>query len=319
MAPVLDRKFDLEHAAVISHTGSGYNRKHGVAALDELAQAAGVLHLVVSSTQELEKTLYECAQQNLSLLVLNTGDGNVCAVIELMRERAKFAQEPALALLQGGTTNMIHKDVGLTGPPTTGLASLLRALRSGDYVSLNRPPLCVHRSQQTPLYGFFFATNAVVRAILRTRRSLHPHGMTGSVSEAVAIAAMIMKLMWYRAKADPALAPANVELRVNGGDWQPQQQILLLALTLQHLILKLRPLRPPHRSAWASLQWPDYQLGSWIRQFLRGNLPAFDSLELRGAFSWALDGEIFDHQIQDGTLQIKLGEPVEFLVAEAAR
>lgn len=310
---------DQPLAAVISNTQSGYNRKHGIEQLAAVAAKAGLLHFPIVDIQELDAALQECAQRHVGLLILNSGDGTVCAVLQRLRENNWFLKEPSLALLCGGTTNMIHKDVGCPGSPVTALRKLIDALPDGRSHVTERRPLRIRESQRVARYGFFFATNAVVRAILQTRRTFHRLGSTGWTSESLTVLSVLFKLLLRRVEQDPILAPVNIECS-NGGQTCPSgQQILMVAFTLHRLILGLQPLAAQRRSGWAILPWPDYRLFSWLRSFVRGQSGEINTLTLRGAFCWALDGEIYDHRQDDGELAIDIAAPARFVMLRKPR
>ena len=157
---------ELRRAALISHTASGYNRRHGIGRVAALAKQAQLPHFVVDNSADLPAALLRCATADIQLLIVNAGDGTVCEVLRLLRAQQIFAAQPVLALLKGGTTNMIHKDAGLAGRPGTALHRLINSLEQGPNLIHELSPLRIRCEARPVQYGFFFATNAAVRSLI---------------------------------------------------------------------------------------------------------------------------------------------------------
>lgn len=306
---------DLSRAVLITNTQSGANHRHGVEGVHSRAEAAGLRHYRVDGIEALDAVLHECARTNIRLIVVNAGDGTVCRVLDVIRTGGWFAEDPVLALLRGGTTNMIHHDVGWRGPPETALRIMLSCLEEQRCACRERSVLRVHQAGTgITRRGFFFGTNAVVRAIRHTRARLHNRGFSGAMSEVLAVAAMLWRLLWRRVEHDPVLSPIPLEIRGSQEPWQPVTHMLLMATTLRRMILGLRPLARGQRAGLAELNWPGYQLTPWMWRLVCGRLEALQSISLRGELAWILDGEIYDHRAADGVLEVTVDKPVRFLV-----
>ncbi|HSH43717.1 MAG TPA: hypothetical protein VK973_16470, partial [Arenicellales bacterium] len=220
-----------------------------------------------------------------------------------------------LALLRGGTTNMIHGDVGWPGRPDAALESLLTCLREERVARRERHVLRVRpEGSDTAHHGFFFGTHAIVRAIVRTRARFHQRGMRGTVSELLSATALVWRLLRRNIDRDPVLAPISLELRRGDGAWRRTSHILLMATSLRRLILGARPLAAGQRAGLAELSGPDYRLLPWLWRLFRGRIEALETLSLRGDVEWILDGEIHRHHAADGALTVEPAEPAAFLV-----
>jgi len=297
---------------LISNTRSGANRRRGFDRLERAAAAAGVPHHRVACLDELDEAARACARDGCRLLVLNAGDSSVCRTLDNIRGTGWFDSEPDLALLPGGTTNMIYRDVGMTGPPDVALTRLLEGLHGDRLQCRRRRPLRVRTGTGMTRHGFFLGTNAVVHATLRSRERLQRHVVSGAVSEPLSVLAMLWRLARRRLDTDPVLAPVDLEWAGADGRWRPQSHILLMAVALHRVILGLRPLRRGQGAGYGMLDWPDYALWPLLRGLLRGTLPALEQVSLRGRFRWILDGEIYDHRPEDGILAIDTAAPVRF-------
>lgn len=308
---------DPGRAALLTNLASGTNRRCGIAGVDDRAAAAGLRHFRIGKIDELDDVLRQCALAGFRLLIVNAGDGTVCRLLDIIRARDDFHEEPVLALLRGGTTNMIHGDVGWKGRPDAALGDVLRRVQTGRGRRCERHVLRVRgEGPDAVRHGFFFGTNAVVRAVLGTRRRFHGRNWTGAASEALSAGAMLWRLLRGRSDRDPVLSPVLVEISRRHGEWQQVSHILLMAMSLERMLLGLRPLRRGQRAGLTVLNTPDRRLIPWLWRLVRGRLESLESLSMRGEFSWILDGEIHEHRIPDGVLTLDVGDPVSFLVKD---
>lgn len=288
--------------------------------MHERAAAAGLPHYRVDGVEGLDELLRELDRADIRLIVLNAGDGTVCRVLDILREcAAPRDDEPLLALLRGGTTNMVHDDVGWPGRPEAALQELLTCLGNGRWMCRERHVLRVHQAGPgVTRHGFFFGTHAVVRAILRARTRVHTRAFAGAaMPELAAVAATVWRLLRRRVEQDPVLAPIPLEIARHDGPWRRVRHILLMAMSLKRMILGVRPLRRGQHAGLAELSWPDYRLVPWLWRFARGRLEALDTIAMRGEFAWVLDGEIYTHHASDGVLSVGVGEPARFVIKGA--
>ena len=299
-----------------------------------LAQAVAGQDLPVAETEslaELDAALAAFAASGVEVLAVHGGDGTVDAVIAALRARPLFPREPLLALLSGGTTNMTHGDVGLRGRAPAALDRLRRAVAAGlrpDQV-VARAPLRVTcpaapEAAPSPGYGFFFAAAAIPRVIRQTRARFHRRGLTGQVSEALALGGALRRLRAGQVANDPLLRPDPLAVTLDGGVTHEAPTVMLLATTLERLLLGLRPAPPaPGRIGVAALEVPYARLGRRLPAFLRGRpLPggAGDGLWRAQAASAVLgadgeatlDGELFP--LPEGApLHLAPAAPVRFV------
>lgn len=279
--------------AIISNPQSGYNKNTGLARIDALANHYGHPHIHATTPQEITQALKSIAAHSPECLVINAGDGTVDLIISVMRNQKIFKTEPALALLKGGTTNMIHRNVHLRGKPDQGLERLLK----GDTQTIVHPVLKVQRAEQgePPLYGFFLGTNAIPRAILKTRAQLHTKGMNGKFSEIFSVIRFVIRLfMKKNLDQDDVLKPATL---IQNGD---KQDVIFLALTsLKKLISGL------------SSRATDRTIGTLsMKNDRRLKHDTIERVSLETSEDWILDGEIYSA----GSIDIELGDPVRFWI-----
>jgi diacylglycerol kinase family enzyme len=118
---------------MISNPLSGRNRRGGLNAVRCLLQETlQIPHREVRTPEEARAALDCFAAEDVNLVVVNSGDGTIQAVLTLLFAQKSFRPMPLLALLSGGTTNMTHRDLGLPGSAADALRRLLNWLYHGE-------------------------------------------------------------------------------------------------------------------------------------------------------------------------------------------
>jgi len=291
--------------------------------LRAVAADAGAIHAETQSPCEVPDVLRRMARADVEVVAVHGGDGTLDTVMTSLRNDRPFAHEPAIALLRGGTTNMVHRDVGIPGPAHRALRRLVARLAdSGAPTMETRRMIALRRSDsEVTSYGFFFAAAAIPRAILAVRSHLHSKGLTGPFGEAVALGALVFNLLGGRVENDPILRPDAVELEIDGRR-EDAPKILVLATTVERLILGLRPVDPCGRMGVAYLPWPYRRLWRSLPTALfgkgrdrgSGGLRSMSAgrLELGGQTPCMLDGEIVERP-PSTSLVLLPSEPVRFV------
>lgn len=280
--------------AIISNPMGGYNARKGTDAFDKLAVQQNIPHANASSADEVLKVLKKLAIHKPDLLVINGGDGTVDVVLSLIRNKKIFENEPALALLKGGTTNLIHRDIGMQDSPHNALRKIIDG--SGTKIIEHKPLEIKYIGQQSePLHGFFLGTGAIMRAILHTRKTLHEKGMNGKFSEVVVLSKLLARLAFKRnLSCDEILNPTPL-IRNEEED----EHIFLALSTLKKLI-------PFIKSTATDEEAGVIYMGA-NRKLQRDKT---DNIILEIAEPWMLDGEMQ----KAGKIEITLGKPVKFLI-----
>jgi len=310
--------------ALVTNPNSGTQHK-GLTELRRVARRHGVAVAETHDLAALDDALTEFGRREVEVLAVHGGDGTLDAVLTCLRNRRPFARSPAIALLAGGTTNMAHGDVGLRGEPGDALERAIAAQDAGlrpDRLR-SRRPLCLSRGDGTaPRYGFFFATAAIPRVILRTRRRLHTRGLDGPVGQGLALTWSLLRLLSGRVADDALLHPDPLAYSLDGGTWREREAVVFLATTLERLLLGIHPAPPGDGLGVAGLPWPYRRLWRRLPAFLRGRGDEDDTdglwrttarrLILRGEAAYTLDGEIFEGG-EPMTLELTAATPVHFL------
>jgi diacylglycerol kinase family enzyme len=317
----------VSRIGLITNPNSG--PKADAARVDAL-DAMAARHLIpvarTHSRADIAGALQSFARAGVEVVAIHGGDGTVDAVLTEIRNNDLFAEEPVLALIPGGTTNMTHADVGLRREGPAALGHLAAACFDGvprRWVRERRPIAVSRRDANAPFYGFFFATAAIPRVIRATRERLHARGFTGRSSSAVALLWSLYRLVAGRVDRDPILHPDPLRVAIDDGSARSANAVVLLATTLDRLVLGLRPAPPAGRIGVAALLHPYSRLWRRLPGFLRGRgrgalgedlgrATAAD-LHLELGCDYTVDGELFQAPA-DGRLVLRAAAPARFLV-----
>ena len=147
--------------ALFINPRSRANRKHPEG-IHALAQAMGETGQVFSppTLEAVSDLAVSLAQDPPDIIAIHGGDGTVHSVItRLIPAFAAFGNRPLppLALLTGGTMNVVPRSLGLAAPPVAFMEHLARCQRAGQL------PQTVSRSclQVGQHYGFVFGNGSV--------------------------------------------------------------------------------------------------------------------------------------------------------------
>ena len=295
--------------AVLSNPGSGRNRRHGLQAVDALCGRHGLAHYRVGNPEAVASALRALLPAMPDVLAINSGDGTVNLVVAALRALA-LEREPMLALLRGGSTNMIHRDAGLRGSPAAALRRLLRRCRAGTVQAVARAPLyiaaagaavadtAVADTAAAPRYGFFLATGAIPRVTAAVRQGLHRRGMFGRGSELLALLGSLWKL-WRRRvlpHGDP-LAPQDFAWAADGVA-RHDRLVFFAATSLRRLLFGIRT-----RAGAARIGIVTLNAGRRI-----GHADAV-TLAFTAAAEWVIDGE----PQPPGSWQVRLDRPLRMI------
>lgn len=313
--------------AVLSNPASGANRRHRgreLARVRRVACRAGLIHHELDGCTELPGLIDDLAHRGVRVLAINGGDGTVVAVATALLAAPPACRPPALALLRGGTTNMIAADAGLAGGPAAALRRLADATARAApaHAPIRRRTLHVRRAGAPDRYGFFLSTAAGPRVMDAARARLHTRGLTGPTGWTAALVWSFLRLMGGRIAADPLLHPDDCQLAVDGERAQAHRVVLLLATTLERLLLGMRPVPRGPELGVAAILWP--YSGLWYRLpgLLAGRGRDGDGilrrqcarLDLHTRAGCMLDGERIDGR-PDAPIQVSAGPWLDFVRA----
>ena len=295
------------HVGILHNPLSGRNRRKPNLFQEILSRYPEVQCAEVHTPANILEALKTFAQGQVNCLVLNAGDGTIQATMGALFHHRPFAALPRLAVLPGGTSNLIAGDVGLgKWEPNILDRFLAEAQSSTPNLSIeSRPILRIRFSEERePLYGMFFGAGAIYHGTqigLQTKQSIGRLGEWGA-------GLILMKFLLALAIGSRnGLNPLTV--CVTAGESSPLQDeyLVLMVTTLNRLFLGMKPfwsnnsgplrftsLRVPYRYLWrvlpVLLRGNSHPLATANHGYISENLS-----EIRLAFNsgFVLDGEVY--------------------------
>lgn len=290
------------------------NARSGRGAVPEMPPS--ILYALSHSEEEALAALRFFAAHGVDTLCVYGGDGTLDSTIRMMRKYDIFPQEPYVAVLKGGTTNMTWQDVGLDTVSTL--------LKGGEIRFVERRVIKVEMEGLEPQYGFFFGLGAIPEAIDQTRAQMHSRGLTGKTGEALMLLKTVMKLVFGRVEGDAVLNPRDVAYRFSAqGPESVERNVFIFCTTLQRLVQGLNPIDDRHRMGVVGLNYPYKKFSKIWRDFFGADKKAFsangafrqyvETVEFNFDGRWTLDGELFTARKGSAVL-LKIDAPVRFVV-----
>ena len=244
MSDLARRRADLPATpklGVVVNPNSGRNRS-GTQALDALlARQPQIAVERPASPDRTAASLAALAAQGVNVLAICGGDGTVQQVLNVILEPGSpFPALPLLAVLPGGTTNMIAHDVNVANRPVAVLENLLRSLANGlpDGAIVQRPVMSLTGgAASAPSYGLFFGAAGIYEATMQNRASVDRLGVRDGLGPALRIAAILFKAATGR---DP-FAPTPMRITIDGRPYGEKATVVALASTMNNLSMGLKP------------------------------------------------------------------------------
>jgi len=316
--------------AVLSNPGSGRNRQ-GMGWIDQtLKSHPQVMHFIARDPAEIMTVLAEISHAKPDVLAINAGDGTIAAILTALMEQQPFMKQPMLALLRGGTTNMIACDVGLKGSIRQALERLLHWTHATTPAiqPVSRPLLRVQSGEnQPPLYGMSFGAGAIIKGMEYCQQNILRPGLRDSLGAGLCALRILLAL----ARNDHRyVAPVTMEFSAIpeiSNSSMPRDYFLLMVTTLERLFLGSHPYWGDKKGA---LHFTAIQ--SHSRHALRTIPPIFwgrtnrhvtpengywsqkvDALELTMNGTFTIDGELYSTHTDQGPVRITRGGRVNFL------
>jgi hypothetical protein len=228
---------------IISNPRSHRNRRHMAGLRELIVGEAEVLHEEIDHMAGLAEILADFSRREVGRIVVNGGDGTVQAVMTALLNNGGADEPPTLAVLASGRTNLIAHNIGLAGSPRDGLARLFARRRHGDPLEgVSRPVLSLDLGGGgAVIHGMFLGSAAFYRGTLIGRTSFHPLGAVGPAVVGLSLGLVLARALLGRPGG--ILQGDTMTLIPDGdrGTARSRDYFLLLATTLDHLILGLTP------------------------------------------------------------------------------
>lgn len=266
---------------MISNPNSQYNRQDNLSSVNAVVtDQPNVRHEVLRDFSALDDIVERLIRDDVRVIAVNGGDGTVQAVLTALARRDGAEPGPKLAVLQGGMTNVIAKDVGFSGKPAKALARLIEGL-AGDACAegkltedLTRPLIgLITSDKKKPVYGMFFGAAGFYQAVLLAQENVRPKGFAGNLASATSLVLILTRLLLGKAGPDdPLYRGEAMAFDLDGVAVKENPYLLLIATTLDRLMLGLMPFwgHGEQTIRYTSVAFPPKRLASALLPVLRG-------------------------------------------------
>jgi Diacylglycerol kinase catalytic domain len=204
-----------------------------------------VFHYEVEHAHQIGEAMKVIARVRPKVLAINGGDGTVQAALTELYNGGHFGEEqPPVAVLPSGKTNLIALDLGAKGDPIETLERLIELARTDlkpftverELIALRRP--VEGQGEDQPVIGMFLGGAALAETMLYCREKIYPLGLPNSIAHMLtATAAFLKALLGLKADFLPSDSkPLSVSL------YEQDRQLngrfsLLIVTTLEKLLL----------------------------------------------------------------------------------
>ncbi|QQS12694.1 MAG: acylglycerol kinase family protein [Rhodospirillales bacterium] len=311
---------------VLVNRRSGRNRA-GLGELRALIERSPeVMARETTGRAEAAAALREMDAAGVEALAVAGGDGTLHNVFHLLFNEGARRTPPPIAVLPGGTTNMIGYDIGAARKPAKELKRLLARLRAGELAAgMVRRRLIALRTgpDAVPAYGLFGGAAGVYQGTMLSRKSVNKVGLRDAAGPLAGLLGLVGPLLLGRNPVDPASA-----IVTHDGVVEDRRDYIAIAVsTMERLIMGLTPFWGEGPGALRLTT-----VAARPKRFSRAILPALNgrrtpdltpengyrsvnadsiTLDMEGGF--VLDGEIFP--LRAGRpLLLDAGPVVEFVV-----
>jgi diacylglycerol kinase (ATP) len=199
-----------------------------------------VLLKEIRTPQEVHEALVDFARRDIDLIVISGGDGTVQAALTVLFTRQPFAVCPQLVVLEGGTTNMIAGDVGLSGDQLRVLQRLFDWAWTGRgrVTRVQRPVLRLQVPGHEAKCGMFFGAAIISQGIRYYQQNLHNKGLHGVLG----ISLTLLRSLWAAVRhSGRQMTTTSMKVCLEGQPPQQENFLLFFVTTLDRLFFGLRP------------------------------------------------------------------------------
>jgi len=307
-------------AALLINPRSGRGTGKGLALAEKLHGNAAVTVRVLERFGQLAGFLDEIAAGGVTDLFISSGDGTIQAIQTELAERRPFARLPRLCLMPHGTTNMTAADLGFRHHGIDAQAAFIANPKPTDL--RERPTLrVVNPADRRPRHGMFLGTGAVAKATLYCQQAFNDRGVRGSWATFATLASATLRALFTAPDPHDESRfdrPYPIGLEIDGRSVASGQHLLMLATTLEKLILGARPFwggrQGPIRASL--FPYPVPSIPRWLFPMMYGgenrSVPqgaisvSGTRLSVITPITFVIDGEFFEPPA-DQALQIEAG------------
>lgn len=272
---------------------------------------------ITQSLEDLRKTARHFKSSNIEILAINGGDGTISQTLTAFINEYQETPLPKIALLGGGTMNVLARNMGIRGTPESRVFRLVDGFSSGiAWQTKKVRTLCIEGQ-----YGFLYA-DGVAPAYL--------HEFYKRKSNALGVLWLALKIacsnILNTAYAKSIIKDETAKIDYGAGKLE-ESSIGVFAASLEKISfnMKLFPdvwkslekfqffnLRCPARQMVMRLPWICLKNGIQDNSIKYSQLCESLEVSREAPFDYTLDGELF--RSPDKSLKIELGPTLDFIV-----
>lgn len=199
-----------------------------------------IFHYEVEHVEQIGAAMASIALVRPRVIAVNGGDGTVQAALTELYSGGHFpaGQEPPVAVLPNGKTNLIALDLGAEGDPLEALEHVVSLARGSlaDHV-VQRELIALQSGENNrPVLGMFLGGAGLADTIIYCRHKIYPLGLPNWLSHFLAALATVLALMLglHGRMFPPEATPLTVSL-VRSGTLQGRFSVLIVT-TLEKLL-----------------------------------------------------------------------------------
>lgn len=312
--------------AIISNPLSTTNKKCLPDIRAIIEQQSNVIHYELDKMESIREALEMFEKAKPDLLVINSGDGTVGAVMAMILYDQVLTNVPPIAIIPGGKTNMTAADLNVKGGPVKVLKEVF-AIVNSDKIKAHtvvKNLISLDMNDGSPVkVGTFFGGAGVVRAIEWCRNYAHTLSIPIWLAHIWTIINLILSTFGLSKHKDILLSD-EMTVHVTGHGHFKGQYGILTVTSLDKVLLGMQPFDTRAKGALKmALVKPSGKImlkGFW--SILRGRfgrkvIPGVearnsDEIKVSTTDMVTLDGEIFT-PVKDKPIILRGDKKLSFL------
>lgn len=270
---------------------------------------------ITQNLEQLKDVATDFKKKNIDILAINGGDGTISQTLSAFIKIYETQPLPQIAVLGGGTMNMLAKNLNISGSPQEILTRLIQVYSS--QVPVNEKTIPSLKVEEN--YGFLFASGTSAHFLREFYKN--KTGALGAIS-------LVLKLSFsILSKGDlhkNIVQSEQVSIESPGSGPLAHQSLSVLASTVVKVPLGLpyfTQLRhSDHKIQYSSVTMSTSEIAYKLPRliFNRGN-PKFEltatcnhfSFQSQSKIFYTIDGELY--QSDSNNLKISLGPEIRFI------
>ncbi len=196
----------------------------------------------VTTPEEIKGALARMSENEIDILIISGGDGTVQATLTGLFSQGPFDRLPRIAILPGGTTNLIASDIGIKGSQKKALKRLHRLILDNSlhsHTSLaKRHVIRLGYLNKIEEYGMFLGAGGIYHAVAMCQK----HSTLPLLKRKAMIFSSGLEILMtgLGSKQDPDNM-SKMKIIVDGRPIPEEDFLLVLSTTLERLFLGLQP------------------------------------------------------------------------------